>query len=118
MRARHLALGAVLLLTLSGCDIVLASQQGSTIEQSDVAAEATATAAITVAKTAAVAYTVAYPGKLPTEAELADFGYAPIEGVTISVAGSAEDLCIQGTTEAGPVYHSELNGTVEDGPCS
>lgn len=116
MRARHLALAAVLLLSLAGCDVVNA--QVSTIDKADLASDAAAQMAVSTAKIAIVSYLAANPGQLPATDELGTYGYQPTEGVTIAVAGSADDFCVQATSSTGSVYHSMESGSVEDGACS
>jgi len=115
MRARHLALAAILLLSLSGCDVVNA--EVSTIDKADLASDAAAQVAVSTAKTAIVSYLAANPGQLPSTAELGTYGYQDTEGVTIAVAGSPEDFCVQATASTGSVYHSNQSGSVENGAC-
>jgi len=118
MRIRHLALATVLLLSLSGCDAVLATAHGTVIDQKDLASNAAATMAVSTAKMAVVAYLAVNPDQLPTAAELGPYGFQPTEGVTLAVVGSAADFCVQATSESGSIYHARATGAVEDGACA
>ena len=117
MRARHFALAAVLLLSLSGCDIILQSQQGTTIDKIDVASDAAAEAAVSTAKIAVLTYVTANPGTLPTVAQLADYGYTASEDAALAISGTADNFCVQATAPSGTVFHSGITGGVDDGPC-
>lgn len=115
MRARHLAFAAILLLSLSGCDLVNA--EVSTIDKADLASDAAAQATVSTAKIAVVSFVVANPGQLPSASDLASSGYQVTEGVTIAITGTADNFCVQATASTGTVYHSSVSGGVEDGPC-
>jgi len=116
MRARHLALAAILLVSLSGCDIILQSQQGTTIDKIDVATDAAAKATVTTAMTAVLTYVTANQ-TLPTVAELSDYGFTATEDVQLTIAGTVEDFCVQATAPSGAAFHSTVGGSTADGPC-
>lgn len=117
MRARHLALAAILLVSLSGCDVILQSQQGTTIDKIDVATDAAVRATMSAAQVAVATYTVANPGTLPTVEQLADYGYTATEGVELAISGTADDFCVQATAPSGTIFHATPAGGVGDGPC-
>lgn len=117
MRARHFALAAVLLLSLSGCDVILQSQQGTTIDKIEVATDAAVKTTVSAAQVAVATYTIANPGTLPTVEQLADYGYTATEGVDLAISGTADDFCVQATAPSGSVFHASPAGGVGDGPC-
>lgn len=117
MRARHLALAAVLLLSLSGCDMILQSQQGTTIDKIEVATDAAAEATVSTARIAVASFLVENPGALPTVAQLADYGFTATKDVALAISGTPDDFCVQATAPSGAAFHSGATGGVDDGPC-
>lgn len=117
MRARHLALAAILLVSLTGCDVVLQSQQGGTIDTIDLATDAAAKATVSTASLAVATFVTANPGTLPTLADLADYGYTPSDKVVVAISGSADNFCVQATAPSGAAFHANAGGGTEDGPC-
>ena len=118
MRTPLLAAAAVALLVLSGCASIAPAVGDAVNGPATDAQDLAAKAAVGTIKTAVVASLTDTPGELPAIADLAPWGYTPdSETGTASLAGTAEDFCVQVESLSGAVFHSELNGSVEDGAC-
>ena len=115
MRARHLALAAILLVSLSGCGV---AGPAVFIDQKNAASDAQATSDLVNAKTAVIAYTTNDPTTFPTVDELGPWGYEQSEGVDLVVlTGDITAFCVEVTAASGTVLHATDSSAVLEGGC-